>query len=166
MEGKKSQPRAILVFGAPCSGKSTFCDQFSHQFKAPFFDLDELKQIYKLSRPQIIMLVQQLAKTQQTLIIEGAIGSFAEREELRDLLLTAGYLPSLVWIQTDVITIKNRLKNRLKSLSKAKAEYEQRIKELEAPLESENAIVLSGKHTFQTQLRHVLTQLPNAHTRP
>ena len=36
MEGKskKTKPRAILVFGAPCSGKSTFCKRLSVQLKA------------------------------------------------------------------------------------------------------------------------------------
>ena len=31
--------RAILVFGAPCSGKTTFSKQFAAQFNATFYDL-------------------------------------------------------------------------------------------------------------------------------
>ena len=45
MEGKKlrkggNNQRAILVFGAPCSGKTTFSKQFAEQFNATFYDLD------------------------------------------------------------------------------------------------------------------------------
>ena len=43
MEGnKKTKPRAILVFGAPCSGKTTFCEKFSRRFKAPYYNLQQL----------------------------------------------------------------------------------------------------------------------------
>ena len=49
MEGKKSQnlsqPRAILVFGAPASGKTTFCEKFSQQFRAPYYDLTKKAQL-------------------------------------------------------------------------------------------------------------------------
>ena len=47
MEGKKLQkPRAILVFGAPASGKTTFCEKFSSQFRAPYYNLNELAEKY------------------------------------------------------------------------------------------------------------------------
>ena len=52
-----------------------------------------------------------------------------------------------------------RLKNKLKSVEKAKQVYESRIKTLEAPSNAETPIVLSGKHTYPTQLKQVLTQL-------
>ena len=44
-------------------------------------------------------------------------------------------------------------------MEKARAEYAAKIAELEAPAEDENSIVLSGKHTFETQLTHVLSRL-------
>lgn len=159
MEGKKSISRAILVFGAPCSGKTTFCQKFSNQFNAPFYDLDALRQDFNLSRKQVLMLVSELAKTGQNLIIEGGIDSAKERDEIRAILEAAHYQPALVWIQTDVATTKTRLKTRLKSVAKAKAEYESRIAKLEAPSENEPAVILSGKHTYATQAKHVLTWL-------
>lgn len=159
MEGKKSISRAMLVFGAPCSGKTTFCQKFSNQFDAPFYDLDELKKEHSLSRKQILMLVEQIAKTGKNITIEGGIGTEAERAEIREILTKAGYEPSLIWIQTDSGTTKTRLKKRLRSVKKAKSEYEARVKKLEAPTEAESAIILSGKHTYATQSKHVITQL-------
>ena len=69
------------------------------------------------------------------------------------------YSPTLIWIQTDVSTIRARLKTRLKSVDKAKTVYDSRIKALEGPSDAEMPIVLSGKHTYATQLKQVLTQL-------
>ena len=43
MEGNKVQPRAILVFGAPGSGKTTFSEKFAKKFHSSFFDLGELE---------------------------------------------------------------------------------------------------------------------------
>lgn len=153
------QSRAILVFGAPCSGKTTFCEHFAKKFKAPYFDLGKLANDYKLDRKMIVFLVEQIAKTGQMLVIEGGLDTEANRVEIRNILRNAGYISSLVWIQTDVGTIRSRLKSRLKTVTAAKAEYDERIGALEAPTDFEAPIVLSGKHTFETQLRHVLSQI-------
>ena len=162
MEGKaqhKVQPRALLVFGAPCSGKTTFAEQFSTQFKAPFFNLSELQKESGLTREHILLIVRQIAKTGQTLIIEGGLDTEAERAEIRNILREAGYNPALIWVQADATTIRNRLRAKLRSTAKAKAEYDAKIDVMEAPSETETPIVLSGKHTYATQLKHVLTQL-------
>ncbi|MBR2695595.1 AAA family ATPase [Candidatus Saccharibacteria bacterium] len=159
MEGNKTQPRAILVFGAPGSGKTTFSERFAKKFHAAFFDLGELERENKLDRKTILFLLEQLAKTNVTLVIEGILDTERERTEVRNILRRSGYNPSLVWIQTDVNTIRQRLKLKNRSAVKAKQEYETRIGRMEAPSEVEAPIVLSGKHTFETQLRHVLTQL-------
>ena len=159
MEGNKVQPRAILVFGAPGAGKSTFSERFAQKFHAAFFNLGDLEKENKLDRKMTLFILEQLARTNVTLVIEGILDTEKERMEVRNTLRRAGYNPSLVWIQTDVATIKQRLKMRNRSAVKAKAEYEKRIERMEAPSEIEAPIVLSGKHTFETQLRHVLTQL-------
>lgn len=163
MEGKKSQtlsqPRAILVFGAPASGKTTFCEKFSQQFRAPYYNLAEIRENQGFDRKTVLYVLDLIARTGQNIIIEGELNTESDREGIKKLLAEQGYNPSLIWIQTDVNTIKSRLKARLKSVAKAKEEYDTKISELEAPSESEKPIVLSGKHTFETQLSHTLSQL-------
>ena len=159
MEGKRSQPRAILVFGAPASGKTTFCKKFSKQFRAPYYNLVEIGKEQGWNREQLLYILSLIAKTEQNIVIEGELNTEAEREEIKKLLKEAGYNPSLVWIQTDVNTIKTRLKKKLKTVEKAKETYDKEIAALEAPAETEVPIVLSGKHTFETQLGQVLSQL-------
>lgn len=160
MEGKrKLKPRAILVFGAPCSGKTTFCEKFSSKFKAPYYDLDQLRDEADFTEKQLHVILGVIAKAGQNIIIEGNLDTEDERDAVRDLLKDCGYNPALIWIQTDINTIKSRLKTKLRSVKKAKEEYEARIAVLEAPSDAEKPIILSGKHTFETQLSHVLAQL-------
>ncbi len=159
MEGKKNKSRAILVFGTPCSGKTTFCENFAKRFHSPFYNLDDLMAKYNLTREQALGFVEEVAKTGQTLVFEGFLDTEKDREKMNQILRDANYEPSLIWIQTDSNTTKQRMKMRLKSVSKAKTEYDARMKLLEAPSEDEPAIVISGRHTFETQLKHVLTQL-------
>lgn len=159
MEGNRSKPRALLVFGAPCSGKTTFAEKFGKKFKLAAYDFDELKKEHDFTREQIMAILEQILKTHQTIIIEGELNTEKDRMEMRNFLRDHGYEPSLIWIQTDVATIRTRLKSKFKSVSKAKDFYEEAVAKIEAPGENERAIILSGKHTFDTQSRHVVTGL-------
>ncbi len=153
----KSKPYAILVFGAPMSGKTTFAEKFSERFNAPYLNLSELHEQYRVSRKVALILITQITKCKQTLIIEGAIDSERQRNEVRDLLTKAGYIPVLVWVQTDLNAIKQRMRHKYSSASEAKAVLEESYRKIEAPADYEDPIVISGKHMFQTQCRNILT---------
>ena len=157
----KSKPYAILVFGAPMSGKTTFAEQFSTRFNAPFLNLSELHDQHHISRRVALNLISQLSKCKQTLVIEGAINTEKQRNEIRIMLEKAGYSPVIVWVQTDINEIKHRLRRKYKNLGEAKDAFVSAYSKLEAPSESENPIVVSGKHTFQTQCKSVLTGISN-----
>ena len=159
MEGNKSKPRALLIFGAPCSGKTTFGEKFTKKFGLAFYNLTDLKENYGFSRKNLLVILEQILKTHQTILIEGELKTEKDREEIRRILRNNGYEPSLIWIQTDVSTIKSRLKSRFKNISKAKEIYDKAVSEIEAPTEFERPIILSGKHTFETQTRHVIAGL-------
>lgn len=159
MEGKKTKPRAILVFGAPCSGKTTFAKNFAKRFNIPFYNLEEIRQEIGTNLKHTLQILELITKTQQNLIIEGLLDTEQHRQQIYNLLRKAGYSYALVWIQTDTMTIKKRLTHSLGSIPKAKELYEQKIESMEAPSEIETPIVLSGKHTFKTQLVQVLSRL-------
>jgi len=162
MEGKKSKPRALLVFGAPCSGKTTFAEKFAKRFDLAYYNFDELREEHRLTRKNILLFINLLARTNKTFIVEGCLGTEKERAEMRNTLRAAGYEPSLVWIQTDIATIRLRMKSRYRSVTKAKDVYDTSVEDMEAPTEIEHPIILSGKHTFETQTRHVLAGLADA----
>lgn len=155
----KSKPYAILVFGAPMSGKTTFAEQFSARFNAPFLNLSELYEEHKLTRKLALVLIHQLTKCKQTLILEGGLDTEKQRNEIKELLLKAGYRPVLIWVQTDLNAIKHRMRHKYKKLEDAKVALAEQYKKIEAPSELEQPLVISGKHTFQTQCKNVLASL-------
>ena len=153
----KSKPYAILVFGAPMSGKTAFAEQFSARFNAPFLNLAQLHEECHITRKVAINLILQIAKCKQTLVIEGALDTEKQRDEIRYLLEEAGYRPVLVWVQTDLNEIKHRMRHKYKKLEDAKNALAESYKRIEAPSDDENPLVISGKHTFTTQCKNVLT---------
>ena len=162
MEGKKkkqSKVRALLVFGAPGSGKTTFAEKFAEKFGLAYYDLEQIMEEYSFSRDQIFNILTLIMKTKQNIILEGGLDTEKDRIELRNHLRSNGYEPSLFWLQTDVATIRMRLKNRYRSVAKAMETYDRAVATMEAPAETERPIILSGKHTFDTQARHALTGL-------
>ena len=160
MEGnRKSKPRVLLVFGAPASGKTTFAEKFAKKFGLAFYDLKTLMEENEFSREAILVILEQILKTGQTILIEGAIDTEQDRAEIRNLARKYGYEPALVWVQTDINTIRQRLKMQYRSVSKAKTAYDAAVADMEAPTDIEKPIILSGKHTFETQTRHVIAGL-------
>ena len=162
MEGKKAKPRALLIFGAPCSGKTTFANKFASKFDLACYDFDELREKYRLTRKNILLFIELLARTNKTIIIEGCLNTEKDRTEMRNALGAAGYEPTLIWVQTDIATIRMRMKARYRSVAKAKETYDTVVEGMEAPAEHENPIILSGKHTFETQTKHVLAGLADS----
>ena len=160
MEGnRKNRPRALLVFGAPASGKTTFAEKFAKKFGLAFYNLADLMEEHDFSRDTISIILEQILKTGQTVVLEGCLDTEKDRTEIRNVIRKSGYEPALVWVQTDISTIRQRLKTRYKSVSKAKDAYEKAVAEMEAPIDIEKPIILSGKHTFETQTRHVIAGL-------
>ena len=165
MEGKKNKPRVLLVFGAPCSGKTTFAEKFANKFDLAFYDLKEVEKQTGFSDEQICSAFELVARTKKNVIIEGGLNTEENRRLVKNAFINAGYSSALIWIQTDVSTIKTRMKFRHKSMAKAKDTYEEFIRSTEAPTDIEKPIILSGKHTFETQTKHVLAGLANGRKR-
>lgn len=160
MEGnRKNKPRALLIFGAPASGKSSFAEKFAKKFGLAYYDFTELMAEHGFSRDDVVVILEQILKTGQTILIEGLLDTEKERIEIRNLLRSHGYEPALIWVQTDIATIRQRLKTRFRSVSKAKTAYDKVVGDMEAPTETEKPIILSGKHTFETQTKHVIAGL-------
>ena len=146
MEGKKNKPRAVLVFGAPGSGKTTFAEKFAKKFGLAYYNLDKIREDYDFSHEAILVILEIITKSEQSIVLEGE-------------LETENYRPALIWVQTDFMTIRMRLKKKYRSVKKAKEVYDAAVAEMETPADFENPIILSGKHTFETQTKHVLAGL-------
>lgn len=160
MEGNKqmNKSRALLVFGAPCSGKTTFAEKFAQKFGLAYYDLGQLME-EEFARPEMLRILELILRTKQTVVLEGGLDTENDRTEIRNLLRKHGYEPSLIWVQTDIATIRMRLKTKFHSVAKAKEFFDAATSEMEAPTDFERPIILSGKHTFETQCKHAITGL-------
>lgn len=160
MEGKRrNRPRALLVFGAPASGKTTFAEKFAKKFGLAYYNFADLMDEHDFSYDAILVILSEILKTGQTIVIEGCLDTEVNRAEMRNIIRKSGYEPALIWVQTDIATIRQRLKTRYKSVAKAKEAYDKAVAEMEAPADMEKPIILSGKHTFETQTKHVISGL-------
>ena len=160
-------PHVIIMVGIPGSGKTTFAEHFAKTFDAPYInpltiakligsDAETTEKITKL-------LFDELLKTNTTLIYEGSTYLRTQRMALENMVTKAGYKPLLVWVQTDPAESKHRAtKKGINSLSNA--EFDAAFRQFQNPSETEKPVVISGKHTYPTQLKAVLMRL--ATTRP
>lgn len=159
-----ASPHAIIMVGIPGSGKSTFAEHFANTFQAPIINSDALQRELNLDTQQITSLqkhmLQELLKTHRTLLVEGMGEKRVQRAELVRTITKAGYKPLIVWVQTDPTEAKRRAtKPHPRGSGLTAIEFDERTKQFQAPTAAEGALVISGKHTYATQLKVVLKQL-------
>lgn len=147
------KPYMILMVGIPGSGKSHFASQFSKLFSLPYIDGKKLD-----CADQISYLVPEFLKTGKTIVIDSCANTKKEREEYQDLAKIYGYNVLSVWIQTDNETARRR-SDKNNQLHGRSVDFDMEVSSFHAPKESENFLVMSGKHTFATQTKSILEKL-------
>ncbi|MEP7205079.1 MAG: AAA family ATPase [Candidatus Saccharibacteria bacterium] len=166
-----TKPHVIVMVGIPGSGKSYFADRFAETFNAPLISYgrirDELFNVptYNDDENTIIgrvsdYMLGELYKTHRTFIYEGPADSRTERQAIARLARTVGYEALFVWVQTESATAQSRVKKAVHGkVTISPAQFDSALKHFSAPHASEKAIVISGKHTYASQLRIVLKRL-------
>ncbi|MDB5180202.1 MAG: hypothetical protein JWN12_834 [Candidatus Saccharibacteria bacterium] len=157
-------PHVIIMVGIPGSGKTTFAEHFAKTFQAPYINprvISELTGIDAEATERVTkLLFDELLKTNRTLIYEGSTYARTQRMALENMVTKAGYTPLLVWVQTDPAESKHRATKKQKSIvTLSSAAFDAAYKQFQNPSETEKPVVISGKHTYATQLKAVLTRL-------
>lgn len=164
-------PHLIIMVGIPGSGKTTFARHFATTFQTPYInprDVLELTGIDNEATEKVTKLFfDELLKTRRTLIYEGSTYTRAQRTALEAMVAKEGYSSLQVWVQTDPVEAKRRsTKQQPHSLVLTDQEFDTAFRQFENPSEKEKAVVISGKHTYPTQLKAVLRRLSTTTTRP
>jgi predicted kinase len=158
-----TQPHLLRMVGIPGSGKSSFADTFADTFSAPLVSFDKLRALTPdvLSARKIFTAqLQELLKTRQTVIIDGATETRTERQAIFRIAKAAGYEPLVVWVQIDPATAKLRATKQTRADSiKTADEFDQAIRRFTPPNATEKSVVISGKHTHATQTKIILKRL-------
>jgi predicted kinase len=153
-----AKPHLIVMVGIPGSGKSFFAEKFAATFGAPYVCQQKLADLVQGNINAAMELqLDELLKTNQSIIYDGATDTRTERSELAKKARQAGYTILYVWIQTDQATAKARYMQTHKSAPSE--DYIKAVKRFTPPNAVEKPLVLSGKHTYATQARVVLKRL-------
>ena len=154
-----AKPHLIIMVGLPGSGKSFFADKFAETFHAPYVSLQKISGLTSKNDVAIAQLqLDELLKTSQSIIFEGASSTKTERAALAKKARAAGYEPLLVWVQVDPFTAKDR-STSIKNAPLSVEEFERASKRFTPPSSLEKPLVISGKHTYASQVKVILKKL-------
>lgn len=154
-----TQPHAIIMVGIPGSGKTYFASKFSDTFHAPYVCTEALLPYARdteAARKIAELTLNEVLKTNQSLILEVASSTRTERMSLAKTLRAKGYTPLVVWVQTDKDTAKQRI---MRDKAKDEAAFDAQVRRFTPPHENEKPLVISGKHTYASQAKVVLKRL-------
>lgn len=160
-----SRPHLIIMVGVPGSGKSFFAEKFAATFHAPHINRDKITSIVgdkKTADYLFSLQLKELLKTHQSIIIEGPTFTRTERSALAKVASDAGYETLFLWVQTDPATAKARSTKTNKETLRTPLTSEQHdtlVKRFSPPHPLEKPVVISGKHTYATQVKVVLKKL-------
>jgi len=173
-----SKPHVIVTVGIPGSGKSFFAEHFAATFKAPLISEERVrKELFGAKEPindQMVItnkltdyLLEEVLKTGRTVVLDGKTNLRTERAMIAKKAKDFGYDPMFIWVQTESVAAKKRATKTTSDKSHISVEqFDINLKRFSAPHISEKAIVISGKHTYNSQLKIVLKHLvePRSHT--
>jgi len=161
-----SQPHLLITVGIPGSGKSFFAEKFAATFSAPYVKYDSIMKVtgQNIAASDILAgyMLRELFKTGHTIVFDGHTGTRAERTALKDLATASGYATLFIWVQTDEATAKLRFlkSGKAKGSRAAGRHYDTLLSTFSPPNPKEHpAVVISGKHTYATQVKAVLKNL-------
>ncbi len=166
-----SKPHLVVMVGIPGSGKSYFAEHFAGTFKAPIISHDRItKELFGLTvtdtKTTAVInkvagyLLDEVLKTGRTVVFDGQTDLRTERANIAKKSKDAGYDPLFIWVQTESITAQKRATKRSPDKSViSNDEFDDKLKRFSAPHSSEKPVVISGKHTYNSQLKIVLRHL-------
>lgn len=170
-----AMPYVIFVIGKPGVGKTQFAAKFSEMFGLPYIESDRLRRAittqpsFSTAEQEVVdqlmtLQMSELFKTKTTFLLEGSTEAKTVRQNLAKFAKSQGYEPLFVWVQTDQATAHARATkpsrlNTHKQTPMTQARYDQLSRRFTAPAENEKPVVISGKHTYGSQIKSVLKRL-------
>lgn len=166
-----SKPHLIITVGIPGSGKSFFAEHFAETFQAPIISFEQIRNsafdhpTFSKEEDEIVNkitdhMLGQVLKTGRTIVYEGKTNQRIDRSNISKKAREAGYEPLFIWVQTDADTAKKRaIKPVAQKPSINSEQFDIKLKRFSAPHRDEKYIVISGKHTYASQLKIVLKNL-------
>ncbi len=170
-----SKPHLIIMVGIPGSGKSFFAEHFAETFNAPLISFHRIRSelfsapTFSKDENAIIgqvanYMINEVLKTGRTIVYEGQTDTHVERNLIAKKSRDAGYQPLFIWVQTEPDTARKRAtKKSADRPALSIDQYNEVLKRFTVPTPAEKPVVISGKHTYASQLKIVLKHLIEPH---
>lgn len=171
-----NKPLFIMLYGYPGSGKTHFARELSgvmqaahvhadrirgELFTEPRFDKEENDIVDHL----MLYMAEEFLQAGVSVIFDASVDKLAQRRALRNMIRTSKAQVLMVWLQIDAESAYQRLgkRDRRKSDDKYARSYDRDsfnavLAGMQNPKE-EDYIVISGKHTFNTQRSAITKRL-------
>lgn len=172
-----NKPTLILLYGYPGSGKTyfarNFCDEVAaahvHDdrmrneiFQKPRFDREENEVLQHLMG----YMAEEFLKAGMSVVFDANAMRASQRRLMRDMARRLKAEPVLIWFQIDPETAFQRAskRDRRKADDKYAFPVDQQVfasiaSFMQNPTQTEDYMVLSGKHTYSTQSRMAMKKL-------
>ena len=172
-----TKPLLVTLYGFPGAGKTHFSRQLSEHISSAHLNGDRIRaELFENPRYDkhendiINHLMQYMAeeflKAGVSVVYDYNTMRASQRRELREVVRRTKAQPMLIWLQIDADSAFARLnsRDRRKADDKYAMAYDKKsfadtIAQMQNPQITENYIVISGKHTFNTQRSAVVRKL-------
>lgn len=176
-KGIPNQPLLIMLYGYPGAGKTYFARQFCERVQAAHVEDDRIrselfdKPRYDQSENNVITqlmnyMTGEFLNAGISVVYDTNAMRTSQRIAVRDLARRAHAAPLLIWFQmdTDSAYIRGSRRDRRHSDDRYAAVYDRRtfdglIGRMQNPGPAEDYVVISGKHTFNTQYSAVIRRM-------
>lgn len=165
------KPCIIFLYGFPGAGKTTFARHLADEMKLAHLQRDRIsyelygensKESEKYSINAMNFMANEFLKAGVSLIYDMEAYRAIDRRKLRKLARDLKTVPLLIWVQIDPDTAFKRVQKRDKrkkddqyATRYTKDSYRSVITQMQNPT-NEEYVVISGKHTYQTQRAAVI----------
>lgn len=172
-----TRPTFVLLYGFPGAGKTYFARQFSEAVGAAHVNSDRIRSElfeeprYDQRENEVVThlmeyMAEEFLRAGISVVYDMNAGRLSERRALRDMARRFKAQPLLVWAQIDIESAFSRVvkRDRRKSDDKYTASmdrttFEQLTGRMQNPAQTEEYVVISGKHTYSTQQHMVFKKL-------
>ncbi len=171
------QPLLIQLYGFPGSGKTYFARQLCDHIKAAHIQGDRIrhelfeKPRYDKEENNVVTqlmdyMAQEFLNAGISVVYDTNAQRYSQRHALREMARKAHAQPILMWLQVDAdsafqrTTQRDRRRNDDKYAAPIDREtFNSIVGHMQNPQNTEDYLVLSGKHVFKTQFSAVMKRL-------
>lgn len=172
-----NRPVLLMLYGFPGAGKTYFARQFCDRIQAAHVQADRIryelfeKPRYDKQENDVVVqlmnyMTQEFLNAGISVVYDVNVMRQGQRHAVRDLAIQTHAKPLLVWFQMDAESayLRNLKRDRRRVDDKYSAAYDQTsfssiVGHMQNPVNIEDYVVVSGKHSFNTQYNTVVHRI-------